>query len=103
MSSQLTSLTRTAEWCLMTQKGILTPGGKPKKPPTYLIVKCSRCGDLSIQKLPSYNIVDGKRVPARPKPCDLWGAKPSNREVMSLPEREICKGRVEPVSKIGDK
>ena len=33
-----------ARWCLDQRRGILTPSGKPKKPPTYWIVMCPDCG-----------------------------------------------------------
>ena len=33
-----------ALWCLNERRGILTPGGAAKKPPTYWIMRCPDCG-----------------------------------------------------------
>ena len=43
-NNTLTALTNAARWCLNERRGILTPSGKPKKPPTYWVVKCPDCG-----------------------------------------------------------
>lgn len=100
-TQHIASLTSIAEWCRHQHLGMLTPTGKPKTPPTYAVVTCNDCDDSSIQKLPSYNIVDGKRVKARPKPCALWRAVPQKRKVISLPQTRICKGPVTVVKRIG--
>jgi len=47
-----------ALWCMSERRGILTPTGKPKKPPTYWIMRCPDCGlalmsskDVTIKKV----------------------------------------------------
>lgn len=47
-----------ARWCLDQRRGILTPSGKAKKPPTYWIVDCPDCGlGLSSSNEVTYAIV----------------------------------------------
>jgi len=86
------ALESTARWCREQYRGILTPTGKPKKLPTYLIVKCRKCGAYGIQK---------KRPIAGVMPCDSQKVSPVKTRSTSRPRTVICKGRVEPVRKIG--
>lgn len=42
-----------AEYCLRQYAGILTPTGRPKKPPTYYIMECDDHGlTLTFSKMP---------------------------------------------------
>ncbi|RLB68535.1 MAG: hypothetical protein DRH08_00680 [Deltaproteobacteria bacterium] len=91
--STIRALESTARWCREQYKGILTATGKPKKMPTYLIVRCSKCGALGIQK---------KRPIAGVTPCDSQKVSPVKTRSTSRPRTVICKGWVQPVREIGE-
>jgi len=99
--AHISALTSTARWC-RKQYEPMTTGvtGKPKKPPTYWIVKCPACGlGLTSSKEVTYESKRANRmkcvrlVPAQPK---------SKGTSSSYPASKRCKRQVELVKEIGE-
>jgi hypothetical protein len=79
------SLRSVARWCLHQYRGILTPTGRQKKPPTFQIVMCEKghigLTSSKVAKAQRYKcteyVMKRKAVPAfntydvKPMKCDL--------------------------------
>ena len=101
-SKHHTQLRGVGLWCINQQKGILTPTGKPKKPPTYWIADCPDCGIVltSSTQVSIESMDDGK---AKCKKRVL------NREVRtmktwtkSIPQSVFCHKTVTHLETIGE-
>ena len=94
------ALESTARWCRETYKGILTEKGNPKKPPTFWIVRCPRCGlGLTSSKEVTYkSIREGTAECKRLVSVPVKSKGTSASYLASV----RCKRRVEPVRKTGE-
>lgn len=88
----LTSLTKVAEYCRAQYRHILTPTGRKKQAPKYLIVKCDECHLLTLQKM---------RLRAGPTPCQDQKVSLDKTKSASRPKTRICGGIVTIVKEIG--
>ena len=97
-----TQLRGVGLWCINQQKGILTPSGKPKKPPTYWIADCPDCGlvltssrEVTIQMMGWGKAKCVKRVLNREvRTMKTWTKK--------IPQSVVCKKKLTHIETIGE-
>ena len=96
------TLAGVARWCLKQQKGILTPTGKPKKPPTYWIADCPDCGlvltsssEVTIQSMNDGKAKCVKRVLNKEVRTPKTWAK-------TIPQSVVCRKTLTHIETIGE-
>ena len=97
-----TQLRDVGLWCINQQKGILTPTGKPKKPPTYWVVECPDCG-LLLTSSGEVTIASMKNGKAK---CQQRVLNPERRTMKTwtkrIPTSVVCHKTVTHLETIGE-